>query len=169
MSNITTNIERQVSESAFLVSKTDKSGRITYCNVPFINIVGAKGNELIGKQHNIVRHPDMPKVIFKMLWEKIESKQEIFAYVKNRSFDGSFYWVFANITASLDQSENIVGYYSVRRKPNQKALDVIKPLYEKLLNLEKNGGVDASFKYLQNLLNEKNTTYDEFVNNLQRS
>ncbi len=69
----------------------------------------------------------------------------------------------------MDQSEDIVGYYSVRRKPNQKALDIIKAIYEKLLNLEKNGGIDASFKYLQNLLNEKNTTYDEFVNNLQRS
>lgn len=163
------NIERQVSESAFLVSKTDTTGKITYCNAPFFEIVGAKKSEdLIGKPHNIVRHKDMPRVVFKLLWERIKNKQEIFAYVKNRSFDGSFYWVFANVTASLNERGDIVGYYSVRRKPNPKALEVIKPLYEKLLNVEKSSGVDASMKLLQDILKEKNVSYDELMNNLQR-
>lgn len=164
----TSSIERQVSESAFLVSKTDTTGKIVYCNVPFIDIVGAKGSELIGKPHNIVRHPDMPRLIFKLLWSRIKNKQEIFAYVKNRSFDGSFYWVFANITASLDERGSIVGYYSVRRKPNPKALDVIKPLYERLLNAERSGGIEASTRLLDEVLREKGVSYDEFVNNLQR-
>lgn len=168
MSNSTISLERQVSETAFLVSKTDTTGKITYCNVPFIDIVGAKGSELIGKPHSIVRHPDMPKIIFKLLWERIKNKQEIFAYVKNRSFDGSFYWVFANVTASLNANGSIVGYYSVRRKPNPKALEIIKPLYEKLLNAEKTGGVEASSKLLDSILKEKGVCYDEFVNSLQR-
>ncbi|MGB2553580.1 PAS domain-containing protein [Campylobacter sp. MOP51] len=167
--NLATNSkERQVSSDAFLVSKTDTKGKITYCNMPFAEIVGAKSSELIGKPHNIVRHPDMPRVIFKFLWEYIKNKREIFAYVKNRSFDGSFYWVFANVTASIDERGNIIGFYSVRRKPNPKALEVIIPLYKDLLNAEKSGGMDASLKFFEQILKEKNTTYDEFMNNLQR-
>ena len=102
--------EHQVSADAFLVSKTDVKGKITYCNVPFANIVGAKSEELIGKPHNIVRHPDMPKIVFQILWKYVKDKREVFAYVKNRSFDGGFYWVFANVTPSYDQNGNIIGY-----------------------------------------------------------
>ncbi|MDD3342000.1 MAG: PAS domain-containing protein [Sulfurospirillaceae bacterium] len=160
--------EHSVNAEAFLVSKTDTQGKITYCNEPFIKIVGASEQELLGKPHNIVRHPDMPRVIFKLLWDKVKNKEEIFAYVKNLSFDGGCYWVYANITASLDNNGQIVGYYSVRRKANIKALEVIKPLYEKLLSLEKNGGIEASFKYLTDLLREKGVSYEEFSNNLQR-
>ena len=162
------NKEHMVEESAFLVSKTDLKGRITYCNEPFLKIVGAKQAEVLGKPHNIVRHPDMPRAIFKLLWEHIKDKKEIFAYVKNKSFDGGYYWVFANITASVDDCNNAVGYYSVRRKPNPKAIEVIEPIYQKLLSVEKSGGMDASMKFLTDFLNEKNLSYDEFVNNLQR-
>lgn len=162
------NVERQVSEDAFLVSKTDTKGKITYCNLPFREIVGAKAGELIGKPHSIVRHPDMPRAVFKLLWERVQNKKEIFAYVKNRSFDGSYYWVFANVTASVDANGNIVGYYSVRRRPNPKALAVIEPLYRRLLDAEKSGGLDASVKLLGEILKEQNTGYDELVNNLQR-
>ena len=162
------NKEHMVEESAFLVSKTDLKGRITYCNEPFLKIVGAKQAEVLGKPHNIVRHPDMPRAIFKLLWEHIKDKEEIFAYVKNKSFDGGYYWVFANITASVDDRNNTVGYYSVRRKPNPKAIEVIEPIYQKLLSVEKSGGMDASMKFLTDFLKEKNLSYDEFVNNLQR-
>ena len=151
-----------------MVSKTDTKGRIIYCNVPFAQIVGAKGNELIGKPHNIVRHPDMPRVVFKILWEHVKNKREVFAYVKNRSFDGSYYWVFANVTASLDENGNTIGYYSVRRKPNPKALETIIPLYKQLLDAEKSGGIDASSKLLDSILSSKKVDYDEFMNNLQR-
>jgi len=161
-------VERQVSADAFLVSKTDTKGKITYCNIPFAQIVGAKSNELIGKPHNIVRHPDMPRIIFKILWEHVKNKKEVFAYVKNKSFDGSFYWVFANVTASLDQNGNTIGYYSVRRKPNPKALEIIIPLYKQLLEAEKNGGIEASSRLLESVLKEKNKSYDELMNNLQR-
>lgn len=168
MKPIVNSQERQVSGDAFLVSKTDTKGKITYCNLPFADIVGAKSSELIGKPHNIVRHPDMPKVIFKLLWEYIKSKKEIFAYVKNRSFDGSFYWVFANVTASLDEKGNIIGFYSVRRKPNPKALEIIVPLYKRLLEVENKEGMTGSFRLLEEILKEQGVTYDEFMNKLQR-
>ena len=162
------NKEYRVEESAFLVSKTDLNGRITYCNEPFLKIVGAKQHELLGKPHNIIRHPDMPRAIFKLLWQRIQNKEEIFAYVKNKSFDGGYYWVFANITTSLDVQNNPVGYYSVRRKPNPKAIEIIEPMYQKLLSVEKSNGMEASTKFLTDFLNEKNLSYDEFINNLQR-
>lgn len=161
-------VERQVSADAFLVSKTDTKGKITYCNIPFAQIVGAQCSELVGKPHNIVRHPDMPRIIFKILWEHVKNKKEVFAYVKNKSFDDSFYWVFANVTASLDQNGNTIGYYSVRRKPNPKALEIIIPLYKQLLEAEKNGGIEASSRLLESVLKEKNKSYDELMNNLQR-
>ncbi len=162
------NVETTIQANDFLVSKTDTKGRITYANPSFIKITGFSEIELLGKPHSLIRHPGMPKIIFKLLWEEITNKREIFAYVKNMSKDGGFYWVYANVTASLDNRDNIVGYYSVRRKPNPKAMEVIKPLYEKLLSLEQSGGIDASDNYMQELLKEKGITYDEFSNNLQR-
>ncbi len=160
--------EHSVDSNAFLVSKTDIHGKITYCNAPFIKIVCASEQELLGKPHSIVRHPDMPRVIFKLLWDKIKAKEEIFAYVKNLSFDGGHYWVYANVTASLDERGSIVGFYSVRRKANAKALEQIIPLYEKLLSVEKSGGMDASVRYLNDFLAQKGVTYEAFSNDLQR-
>ena len=125
--------------------------------------------ELLGKPHSIVRHPDMPKVVFKLLWDYIQRGDEIFAYVKNLSADGSFYWVYANVTPSYDQNNNIIGYYSVRIRPNPKALDVIKPLYEKLKALENGGGMASAEAYLNKLLQEKGVSYDEFIVSIQTS
>jgi PAS domain S-box-containing protein len=165
---IPTNKEHNVGADAFLVSKTDTHGKITYCNEPFIKIVGASEQDILGKPHNIIRHPDMPRIIFKLLWDKVKNKEEIFAYVKNLSFDGGHYWVYANITASIDQSGSITGYYSVRRKANPKALQVIEPLYAKLLELEKTGSMEASSAYITDLLHQKGVSYEEFSNTLQR-
>ena len=162
------NQESILQQNDFLVSKTDTKSIITYANPSFIKITGFTEQELLGKPHNLIRHPDMPKIIFKLLWEEISNKREIFAYVKNISKTGGFYWVYANVTASLDERENIVGYYSVRRKPNPKALEIVVPLYEKLLSLEKSGGMDASYRYIVELLKEKGVSYDELSNNLQR-
>ncbi len=154
-------------EDDFIVSKTDTKGRITYCNEIFMDMAQMPESDLLGKPHNVVRHPDMPKVVFKLLWDYVQSGKEIFAYVKNLSADGSFYWVYANVTPSYDQNNNIIGYYSVRIKPSPKALEVIKPLYEKLKSLETGGGIAASEAYLNDLLNEKGVTYDEFIVSIQ--
>jgi len=169
MSKVTpTNIEFELSAQDFLVSKTDKKSVITYCNEPFMKAAGAEEKDLLGKPHNVVRHPDMPKAIFKLLWAKIKNGDEIFAYVKNLRYDGGFYWVYANVTASLDTRGNIIGYYSVRRKVNPKAMEIIKPTYAKMLSLEKSGGISESERYLNELLKEKGVSYEKFSNDLQR-
>lgn len=151
----------------FIVSKTDLKGRITYGNRIFIEYSGYSEAELLGAQHNIIRHPDMPRSVFKLLWDNIAQKKEVFAYVKNMSKDGSFYWVFANVTASLDAAGNIVGYYSVRRKPRASGLAAVIPLYEAMLAAEKAAGakdaIAAGTQVLVNLLNEKGLSYDELV------
>ena len=159
--------EMVMRDEDFIVSKTDTTGKITYCNEIFMDMAKMTESELLGKPHSIVRHPDMPKAIFQLLWDYVQNKKEIFAYVKNLSNDGSFYWVYANVTPSYDDGGNIVGYYSVRIKPNEKALNIIKPLYEKMLSIEKTSGVDASTKHLLDLLDEKGVSYDEFIIKIQ--
>ena len=151
----------------FIVSKTDLKGRITYCNKIFMDMAEYTEEELLGKPHNIIRHPDMPKAVFKYLWDTIKTKKEVFAYVINKTKNGNDYWVYANVTASLDDNKNLIGYYSVRRQPNPQALDIIKPLYKKMLEVEQTKGVDASFNILLDVLNEKGVGYDELIISIQ--
>ena len=150
-------------EEDFIVSKTDLSGKITYGNSLFIKMSGYSEHELIGTPHNILRHEDMPAVVFKLLWAQIKAGKEIFAYVKNKTKNGDFYWVFAHVTPSFDTNRQISNFHSVRRKPNPKALDIIKPIYASLLQDEKNGGMIASEKILNQLLLDKGITYDKFI------
>ncbi len=160
--------ERALKEDDFIVSKTDLKGRIIYGNKIFIKISGYSEKELLNKPHSILRHPDMPKVIFKLLWERVQSGREIFAYVKNLCKDGAYYWVFANVTVTYDDKGNPRDYHSVRRKPKDSALEIIKPLYAELLEEERRGGMEASIQLLDKILNEKGVGYDEFILGLQQ-
>jgi PAS domain S-box-containing protein len=146
-----------------IVSKTDVSGKITYGNELFLKLAGYAEKEVLGAPHNIVRHPDMPKIIFKLLWDTLKQKKEIYAYVVNKSSTGDFYWVMANVTPSFNSRGDVVGYYSVRRKPSPQALNIIKPLYKQLLNAEKSGGLNASEKILNELIEQNGGRYDKFI------
>ncbi|WP_353662958.1 PAS domain-containing protein [Hydrogenimonas sp. SS33] len=163
-----TGTERFLKEDDFIVSKTDLKGRIIYGNKMFIKISGYSESELLGAPHSILRHPDMPKIVFKLLWDRIQNGEEIFAYVKNLCKDGGFYWVFANVTATPAPDGSTRDYHSVRRKPSAKALEVIPGLYAQLLEAEKSGGMEASGRLLNEILNEKGVSYDEFVLSLQQ-
>lgn len=160
-------MERNINENDFIVSKTDLKGKITYCNRIFMDMAEYSEEELLGAPHNIVRHKDMPKAVFKLLWDRIQAKEEVFAYVINATKNKNEYWVFANVTASLDVRGKIIGYYSVRRKPNPKAVEIIKPLYRKMLEVERTAGVEASAKVLTDLLEEKGMSYDELIISIQ--
>ncbi len=161
------NKEKIMKQDDFIVSKTNLQGKMTYCNDIFIKFAGSSEKELLGKPHNIIRHPDMPKIVFKLLWDRVKNREEIFAYVKNKSLDGAYYWVYANVTASVDSNNNIIGYYSVRRKPKDSAIKTISNLYKTLLEKEKSGGIQSSEKYLTDLLQKNNINYDEYINSLQ--
>ena len=154
-------------EDDFLVSRTDLKGRIVYGNQIFIEFSGYAEHELLGQQHNIVRHPDMPRGVFKFLWDTIQQKQECFAYVKNMSRDGGYYWVFANVTTSLDANGQAESYFSVRRKPKAQAVQAVTDLYRQMLDIERRAGSTdacaASLAFLTGLLAQKGVSYESFI------
>jgi PAS domain S-box-containing protein len=168
---IPTNNELLMREQDFIVSKTDLKGRIIYGNEIFIEFSGYSEEELLGSQHNIVRHPEMPRVVFKLLWDYLAEDKEIFAFVKNMSKDGSFYWVFTHVAPIIDKNKQKMGYTSVRRMPNPKAIPIVTEVYKKMLEAEKQAGAKdamaASGAILGALLEEKGISYEELINVLQ--
>ena len=162
-----TTLERMMREGDFIVSKTTAKGIITYGNPIFIEFSGYSEEELLGTQHNIVRHPDMPRAAFKLAWSTIEAGKEFFGYVKNMAKDGSFYWVFTHITPDFDSNRNIVGYTSVRRCPKREAIGKIEPVYRLMVAAEKAAGardaIAAGTQVLVDLLQQTGMSYEELV------
>lgn len=154
-------------EGDFIVSKTDTRGIITYGNPIFIEFSGYTERELLGSQHNIIRHPDMPRSAFKLAWETIEAGKEFFGYIKNMSKDGGFYWVFTHITPDFGPGGKIVGYYSVRRCPKRSAIEAVEPVYRQMLAAEKAAGareaIAAGTRVLTDLLASSGMTYEQLV------
>ncbi|WP_078118920.1 PAS domain-containing protein [Thiosocius teredinicola] len=159
--------EREMREEDFIVSKTDVKGRIVYANRVFMDFAGYPEEKLLGIQHNIVRHPDMPRAVFKMMWEVLQSDREFFGYVKNLASDGSFYWTFANVTPTHDERGNLIGYYSVRRKPRKDAIRYIEPIYAQMLAKEQQAGsktgMDVSRKVIEACFADDGVSYEQFV------
>ncbi|NDU85022.1 MAG: PAS domain-containing protein [Ferrovum sp.] len=164
---IPTQVEKVMRENDFIVSTTDTKGRITYGNRIFVEFSGYSWQELVGAQHNIIRHPDMPRSVFNLLWEVIQAGHECNAYVKNLAKDGSFYWVFANVTPLFDPGGRIEGYFSVRRKPKVESVKVMAGIYRTLLEVEQQAGareaIPAATKVLHQVLADKGVDYDEFI------
>lgn len=155
-------------EDEVIVSKTDKTGRITYANDVFLRVAKYTEAELIGQQHSIIRHPAMPRAVFKLVWDVILSGQEVFGYVLNLNKLGESYWVLAHITPNLDANNNIIGFHSSRRKPRREAIDKIWPVYQQLLQIEQAStnakvGMQNSFAAVVGLLEQQKTSYEEFV------
>lgn len=164
--------EKILKDDDFIVSKTDPAGRITYGNRTFAAYAGLSEAQYLGQPHNLIRHPDMPRGVFKLLWSTIEQGQEVFAYVKNLASDGSFYWVFANVTPSYDASGQLVGYYSVRRKASRKGIEAVTVLYRRMLQIEqaapsRKDGIEQSLAWVAQELQAMNRTYEQFVLGLQ--
>lgn len=155
-------------DDEIIVSKTDLRGRLTYVNDIFINIAGYNEADLLGQPHNVIRHPDMPRCIFKLLWDAIQARREIFAYVQNMTASGDGYWVLALVTPSFSDSGEIVGFHSNRRKPAQTAVAKIRELYAELRRIEaaptsRKDGMTAACEYLEQMLADKGVGYDEFI------
>ncbi len=121
--------ETVLDESAFLVSETDIKGKITFANDDFCKIAGYTVDELIGKPHNIVRHPDMPKAAFKSLWDTVQRGEIWTGFVKNKTRDGGYYWVFATVYP-FETCEGTRGYLSCRRKPSREEIQIHEELYK---------------------------------------
>ncbi|WP_417319550.1 PAS domain-containing protein [Emcibacter sp.] len=156
------------SEEDIIVSKTDLKGKITYANDVFCDVSGYEVNELIGKPHNIIRHPDMPRCVFKFMWDTLGRGEEIFAYVKNSCRDTGYYWVLAYVTPSLDVNGNTCGYHSSRRSPKREVLPKVEELYASLRRTEQEAanpkdGLDKAYLQLEQLLLDQGMSYSEFI------
>lgn len=163
-----TGIERPWGEEEIIVSKTDLKGHMTYANLVFQRIAQYNEFELMGKPHNIVRHPAMPRCIFKFLWDTLAERQEIFAYVLNMAKTGDYYWVLAHVTPSYDSAGNVVSYHSNRRKPGLAQINKIQPIYAALLAEEQKhasprDGLRASHDMLIKTIQGTGMSYDQFV------
>lgn len=145
--------ERTFGEHEMIVTKTDTRSIITYANEVFLRVSALTEAEAIGKPHNVIRHPDMPRCVFKLLWDTIKRGDELFAYVVNLAHDGAHYWVLAHVTPSLDAAGRVVGYHSNRRLPERSAVTEVSALYQRLREVEQRGepaaGLEASAAMLQ--------------------
>lgn len=163
-----TGVERTFGGDDIIVSKTDTKGRIIYANEVFLRVAGYAEKDILGQPHSIIRHPAMPRCVFKLLWDTISSGKEIFAYVINRARNGDHYWVFAHVTPTFDVSRSIVSYHSSRRSPRREAVAKAESLYRELLAIEnrhqdRKAGMEASTKALLDKLAILGVPYDEFI------
>lgn len=160
--------ERFFSEDEIIVSKTDINGKITYANHVFLDIAGYSESEVIGMPHSMIRHPDMPRAVFKLLWDTIQAGNEIFAYVMNMAKEGDHYWVLAHVTPTFDSSGKIIGFHSNRRVPNRDSVETMAQLYKMLKSEEcrhsdPRQGLQASYDMLCQILGEKKISYEEYI------
>jgi len=147
-----------------IVSKTDTYGTILYANKAFTEACEYNALELIGEPHNIIRHPDMPKVAFKALWDALKKGKNYHAIVKNLTKTGKYYWVITDFTIDKNEEGKTTGYTGRRKAVPKSVIDKIEPLYKTLLDIENLKGEKISELYFEGFLKEEvGKNYDEFV------
>lgn len=151
-----------------IVSKTDLKGRITYVNNVFLQTSKYAEDELIGQPHNIIRHPDMPRSVFRYLWQRLQAGEEVFGYVINLCKDGDYYWVYAHMTPSLNEDGEVIGYHSSRRAASAEAIKTISDLYAQIRAAEaqharKADAIAAGESVLTEFLSKLGVTYDQYI------
>jgi PAS domain S-box-containing protein len=163
--------ERQLSPDDVIISETDLKGIITSANPTFARIAAYSEAELVGQPHNLVRHPDMPRCVFKLLWDTISAGEDLNAYVVNLAGDGAHYWVLAHVYPMKNADGTITGYRSERRVPSPAAVETVKGLYAQLLQTEQSAessraGLEASTAQLTATLAERGQSYSEFLRSI---
>jgi len=154
------------SKKKFIVSKTDTQGNILFINKNFCDISGYSEEELIGSPHNVLRHPDMPKAIFFLVWNSLLSGREVSGVVKNLAKSGEYYWVIADFSIKRDDQGQIKSFTAFRRAAPNQVIEHIEELYTTMLNIEKKHGMEGSLSYLEAYLEEHEMSYDTFLGNL---
>ena len=150
-----------------LMSRTNKHGHIMASNEAFQEVSGYSEAELYDQPHSLIRHPDMPKVVFKILWENLKGRQNFHAIIKNLSKSGKYYWVITNFEIIRNEKDEITAFVSYRKAlPKSLINEHIVPLYERLLKIEKANGMEVSERYFKGFLEDRKTTYDKFIRTL---
>jgi len=157
------NEEIIIPDDQVLISITNPKGIITEVNDIFAQVSGYSKDELVGTSHNVIRHPDMPKTMFKIVWDRIIDKENVMAVVKNLAKDGKYYWVVTDFVTKVDENRNIINYTAYRRPVHDKVKQAVIPLYKALCAIEDVAGMEAAEKFLIDYFEERNTNYDEMV------
>ncbi len=132
---LVTEVETPFPDGKLIVSCTNLVGQITHANASFVEMSGHERGDLIDEYHSILRHPDMPAVAFKDLWDTVAAGKKWHGYVKNLRKDGGFYWVYATVIPNV-RSGKIVGFTSVRRKPSRRKVQEAAALYKTLRDVK---------------------------------
>ena len=161
-----TPIDREVQwdKTRTLISETDVKGTITNVNDVFCAVAHYSASELIGQPHNLIRHPDMPKLIFKLLWDNLKVGNNFVGVIKNLAKTGEYYWVVTDFEMRRDAMGNITHYIGRRKSVPEAAINnYLAPFYESLLKMEKIGGVELSSRFFKNYLTKQGKDYIDFV------
>ncbi len=164
-----TDVEYEVKNIDLIVSKSDAEGNITYVNPIFVKISGYSQASLLEKPHAILRHPDMPKAVFRYLWENIKEGRDVVAYVKNLCADGGYYWVLATVKMAKNPDGTFRNYMSTRRAISASAKERISALYKSLLDVEKSEGDEASWEAFKSYLSENGISNSESFNTFMKN
>ena len=149
-----------------LISITDTSGNIEYCNDEFAEVTGFDTMELVGYKHNLLRHADMPSTLYKYIWQRLEKEEELSAIIKNKDKNGDFYWFMVDFLIRRDDEGKIIGYRANRKPIRKNAIDLIIPFYKKLTYLERLSGEDFAMDFFEKHFKIRKISYDDFINNL---
>ncbi|CAA6808270.1 MAG: SIGNAL-TRANSDUCTION SENSOR PROTEIN-PAS/PAC domain [uncultured Sulfurovum sp.] len=160
------NEEIKFSKKKFIVSKTDVEGKILFVNKNFCDITGYGHQELMGQPHSVLRHPDMPKAIFYMLWKSLLAGMEVSAIVKNVAKSGKFYWVIADFSMQRDERGRLKSFTSFKRAAPTHVSQNIENLYHGMISAERKGGIEASLLFLEIFLKDKQMSYSEYLEDL---
>ena len=167
-------VERTFGAEEIIVSKTDAKGRITYANSVFLRVSQYSEEAVLGAPHSIIRHPEMPRGVFRLMWDTISAGREIFAYVNNLAADGAYYWVLAHVTPTFDAQRKITGYHSNRRSPERAAVQAAEDLYQQMIEVERRhqrpaDAIEASCALLDQRLTDAGKPYEQWVWSLDAS
>jgi PAS domain S-box-containing protein len=152
--------------SKTIVSKADLYGTLEYVNDTFSEVSGYDESELVGQPHNIIRHPDMPKVIFKVLWDNIQKGKKFHGIIKNLAKSGKYYWVITDFDYVVNEDAKITKYIARRKAISTGVIEKVEELYKKLSKIEQVSGIEASEKYLIGYLEDHNVDYVELITKL---
>lgn len=150
-----------------IMSKTDGDGVIEFVNDYFVEVSGFEEYELLGKTMHCTQHPDMPNIIFKMMWERLLAKQNFNVLVKNLSKDGRYYWAISDFAFKEDDKGNIIAIYNRRKIATPQAIRYFDNLYKKLKNIEEESGYVYAEKYLIGHEEEKGKTIEQILYDFQ--
>ena len=150
-----------------IMSKTDGDGIIEFVNDYFVEVSGYEEYELLGKTMHCTQHPDMPNIIFKMMWERLLNKQNFNVLIKNLAKDGRYYWAISDFSFKEDENGKVIAIYNRRKIATPHAIRYFDALYKKLKNIEDESGYVYAEKYLIGHEEEKGKNIEELLYDLQ--